>query len=63
MTTTPSLALRVDVHVGDDDDLATLAADVRAGLASQPKSLPPKWLYDPAGCALFDRITGVDARS
>jgi len=60
MTTIASLELRVDVHVGDGDDLAALSADVRAGLAGRPKTLPPKWLYDAAGCTLFDRITEVD---
>jgi len=59
MTPTPSLDLRLDVHVGDGDDRAALGADVRAGLTSQPKWMPPKWLYDRAGCALFDRITEV----
>ena len=33
------------------------AADVVAGLAAKPKSLPPKYFYDLAGSALFDRIT------
>src|SRR5579862_8007427 len=33
------------------------AADVLAGLAAKPKSLPPKYFYDLAGSALFDRIT------
>jgi dimethylhistidine N-methyltransferase len=32
-------------------------ADVVAGLTSQPKSLPPKYFYDLAGSALFERIT------
>src|SRR5580704_14553185 len=35
------------------------AADVLAGLAAKPKSLPPKYFYDLAGSALFDRITGL----
>ena len=33
------------------------AADVIAGLAAKPKSLPPKYFYDAAGSMLFDRIT------
>ncbi len=33
------------------------AADVLAGLSSKPKHLPPKYFYDLAGSALFDRIT------
>ena len=37
--------------------LAALAADVRAGLAARPRSLPPKWFYDERGSQLFDEIT------
>lgn len=33
-----------------------LANDVRRGLASRPRSLPPKWFYDAVGSALFDEI-------
>jgi L-histidine N-alpha-methyltransferase len=35
----------------------SLSADARRGLASDPKSLPPKWFYDAQGSALFDKIT------
>ena len=35
----------------------SLRADARSGLASEPKSLPPKWFYDAQGSALFDKIT------
>ena len=34
-----------------------LRRDARAGLSSEPKSLPPKWFYDAQGSALFDKIT------
>jgi dimethylhistidine N-methyltransferase len=33
------------------------AADVLKGLRSTPKSIPPKYFYDAAGSALFERIT------
>jgi dimethylhistidine N-methyltransferase len=33
------------------------AADVLAGLSAKPKRLPPKYFYDAAGSALFERIT------
>jgi L-histidine Nalpha-methyltransferase len=33
------------------------AADVIAGLTAKPKTLPPKYFYDHAGSALFERIT------
>jgi dimethylhistidine N-methyltransferase len=33
-----------------------LRADALAGLAAQPKSIPPKYFYDEAGCRLFEAI-------
>lgn len=39
----------------------TLEADVRRGLLSLPKSLPPKHFYDERGSRLFDRICETDA--
>ena len=39
------------------DGLARLARDVQRGLAARPRWLPPKYFYDEAGGALFDRIT------
>jgi dimethylhistidine N-methyltransferase len=35
------------------------AADVLKGLKSTPKRIPPKYFYDGAGCALFERITDL----
>jgi L-histidine Nalpha-methyltransferase len=35
----------------------SFAADVIAGLSAKPKRLPPKYFYDLAGSALFERIT------
>ena len=35
------------------------AADVLKGLKSTPKRIPPKYFYDSAGCALFERITDL----
>ncbi len=34
-----------------------MAVDVRAGLTSTPKTLPPKYFYDARGSELFDEIT------
>lgn len=34
----------------------SLADDARAGLLAAPRSLPPKYFYDDAGSALFERI-------
>ena len=48
---------RVDVHLSAEKFLAILKEDVRRGLTGHPKSLQPKYFYDPAGSALFERIT------
>jgi L-histidine N-alpha-methyltransferase len=37
-----------------------LANDVRAGLTSKPKWLPPKWFYDSTGSDLFSQITRLE---
>jgi L-histidine N-alpha-methyltransferase len=39
---------------------AGLVTDVRRGLGSAPRTLPPKWLYDDEGSRLFDRITRLE---
>ncbi|MDP9890154.1 L-histidine N(alpha)-methyltransferase [Pseudarthrobacter enclensis] len=44
-------------HLPQDHLARTLRADVRAGLGSRPRTLPPKWFYDEVGSELFDRIT------
>jgi L-histidine N-alpha-methyltransferase len=49
--------IRVDVLLGPGDIERSLRADVRNGLTSSPKELPPKWFYDDRGCELFDAIT------
>jgi L-histidine N-alpha-methyltransferase len=51
------LPVTVDVHLGPDDLARALRADVRSGLTSTPKWLPPKWFYDDRGSELFDQIT------
>jgi L-histidine Nalpha-methyltransferase len=44
------------------DDLAkSLRHDVREGLTTTPKSLPPKWFYDERGSSLFEEITALEA--
>jgi L-histidine N-alpha-methyltransferase len=57
MTTTSPGDVRVDVYLSGADLAAALAHDVRVGLTSTPKELPPKWFYDDRGSALFDEIT------
>jgi L-histidine Nalpha-methyltransferase len=49
--------VNVEVHLGADDLRAALRGDVRSGLTSSPKELPPKWFYDARGSELFDEIT------
>jgi L-histidine N-alpha-methyltransferase len=39
------------------DAVARLARDAERGLTARPRWLPPKYFYDDAGGALFDRIT------
>jgi L-histidine N-alpha-methyltransferase len=48
---------RFDVRVDDAAFRAMLEADVRRGLESRPRSIPPKYFYDERGAALFERIT------
>jgi dimethylhistidine N-methyltransferase len=55
MASTP--APSVTVHLSDADAATTLADDVRRGLSATPKRIPPRWLYDPRGSALFEEIT------
>ncbi|MFI6600577.1 L-histidine N(alpha)-methyltransferase [Nonomuraea sp. NPDC050536] len=44
-------------HLDRDYLRQALEHDVRVGLTSSPKWLPPKWFYDAAGSELFSRIT------
>ncbi|MEV4010453.1 L-histidine N(alpha)-methyltransferase [Nonomuraea angiospora] len=44
-------------HLDRDYLRQALERDVRMGLTSSPKWLPPKWFYDTAGSELFSRIT------
>ncbi len=45
------------VHLDPSALAAQMAVDVRAGLTSSPKTLPPKYFYDARGSELFDEIT------
>ena len=53
----PSATLQVDVYLTPEDRLDALREDVRQGLTSTPKELPPKWFYDERGSMLFEEIT------
>ena len=37
--------------------MGSLEEDVRDGLTTAPKDIPPKWFYDDRGSELFDEIT------
>jgi len=50
-------APKVSVLMDPDWASGSLVDDVRRGLGSQPRRLPPKWLYDDEGSRLFDEIT------
>ncbi len=45
------------VHLDPGALAGQMATDVRAGLTSTPKTLPPKYFYDARGSELFDEIT------
>jgi L-histidine N-alpha-methyltransferase len=47
----------LEVHLAPAAYLEALRRDVRAGLTSTPKTLPPKYFYDALGSELFDEIT------
>jgi L-histidine N-alpha-methyltransferase len=48
--------IAIEVHL-DADTAATMARDVRDGLAADPKELAPKYFYDERGSQLFEQIT------
>ncbi|MGZ6883785.1 MAG: L-histidine N(alpha)-methyltransferase [Nocardioidaceae bacterium] len=55
-----STTTRIDRHLTSDDLAASLRRDVRAGLTSTPKVLPPKYFYDDRGSELFEDITRLE---
>lgn len=54
---TRSARRRITSYLDADGVAEQLRRDVSEGLVLSPKSLPPKWFYDPVGTDLFDRIT------
>ena len=53
----PTSTVTVDVHLSDEEWVATMIDDCRVGLSSSPKHLSPVWFYDARGSELFDDIT------
>lgn len=54
---TPGKEPIVSVLLPADWASTTLVDDLRRGLGSHPRTLPPAWLYDAEGSRLFDEIT------
>lgn len=52
--------ITIDVHLEPQWMERALRSDVRDGLQSEPKELPPKWFYDDLGSELFDQITRLE---
>ena len=50
-------AIAIDVHMPRGGVFVGMAEDVREGLSSPFKELPPKYFYDELGSQLFERIT------
>lgn len=48
---------RVDLRLTPAELVETMRSDVRSGLTSEPKQLPPKYFYDARGSGLFEDIT------
>lgn len=68
MTVPPALAAGTEVGLPEAASRVRLVklrtedafgAAVAAGLAQRPRTLPPRYFYDAAGSALFERITGL----
>ncbi|MBJ7365795.1 MAG: L-histidine N(alpha)-methyltransferase [Thermoleophilia bacterium] len=63
MTTTTTIQMavrpwRLDCHVAAGDDQRAVD-ELRQSLSATPPTISPRWFYDDAGCALFERITGL----
>ena len=56
-TSDPGSRIRLDVRLDAAARTRMMATDVRRGLTTTPRRLPPKYFYDAAGSALFERIT------
>ena len=50
-------AIHIENYLNGDGFFAHMAEDVREGLSSTPKTVPPKYFYDEVGSDLFERIT------
>lgn len=53
------MTVTIEVHLTADYLSQSLRRDVKEGLTSTPKTLPPKWFYDAEGSVLFEQITAL----
>ena len=53
----PVITPTIEIHLSGDDLRRAMERDVRTGLTSVPKQLPPVYFYDDRGSRLFDEIT------
>jgi len=49
--------LKIDIHLDEADLFENMKREIRLGLQSTPKSIPPKFFYDKTGSLLFEQIT------
>ena len=49
--------IQMENYLNDEGFFDHMAEDVREGLSSRPKTIPPKYFYDDVGSDLFERIT------
>ena len=57
LSTDSSGRIVVDTPMGGEGSSGAMAAEIRDGLTSSPKRLPPKYFYDDEGSELFEQIT------
>jgi L-histidine N-alpha-methyltransferase len=50
-------AIDIENYLNNEGFFDHMAEDVRQGLSSKPKTIPPKYFYDELGSDLFERIT------
>ena len=59
LTRCSTRSITIDVLLSPDEWNEGLRRDAVDGLTATPKTLPPTWLYDDVGSALYDEITRV----
>ena len=57
---TTGVPFTLDIHLEAAGRRDRLAEELWRGLAVPPRTIQPKHLYDPAGCALYEQITELE---